>query len=142
MRKSPEPTDMILAKDYSHEPLFTIFCKHDTDRDGYLMKGEVTGALKEADIPVQNEDLAFEWLDRNFENRINYKQFRVVCEKARRICPDCRYENIESEVSDCEQEELLRTYWRRFDPERNGWCYADAVIDYLAADWGITVDPV
>ena len=34
----------------------------------------------------------------------------------------------------------MRAYWRRFDPERNGWCYADAVIDYLARDWGITVE--
>lgn len=34
---------------------------------------------------------------------------------------------------------MLRTYWHKFDPEKNGWCYADMVIDYLAKDWGIRV---
>lgn len=29
----------------------------------------------------------------------------------------------------------------KFDPERKGWCHADVVIDYLARDWGIEVEP-
>ena len=55
-------------RDYSHEPMYAIFARHDKDKDGYLKRGEVTQALAEANIRVVDEDLAFEWLDRNFEN--------------------------------------------------------------------------
>ena len=67
--------------------------------------------------------------------------------KASVICPLCNYlprpEEDERDLSDseCEQEDLLRTYWIRFDAEKKGWCYADVVIDYLGQDWGIEVDP-
>lgn len=45
----------------------------------------------------------------------------------------------DSSESDCDQEDLLNTYWRKFDAERSGWVYADDVIDFLAKDWGIEV---
>lgn len=94
-----------------------------------------------------DEERAFEWLDRNFENRLSYKQFRRACIKAAKLCPLCRYEPRADEAGgmssddECEQEDLLRTYWIRFDAEKRGWCYADVVIDYLGEDWGIEVDP-
>jgi len=56
-----------------------------------------------------------------------------------KLCPKCSYERADSSHSEDEQEDLLRTYWRKFDPEKNGWCYADVVIDFLAQDWGIEV---
>ena len=37
-------------RDYSHEPMFVIFKKHDTDNDGFLKKGQVKLALEEAGI--------------------------------------------------------------------------------------------
>ena len=116
--------------------MFQIFKKHDRDGDGYLKKGQVTDALTEAGIVVVYEEKARLSLDRYFENRLTYKEFRRAAEKAPKLCPDCQYA-IEAEYSDCEQEDLLRTYWLKFDPEKNGWCYTDVVIDYLAADWGI-----
>lgn len=126
-------------RDYSHEPMFHIFNKHDIDRDNYLKKGEVIDALKEAGITVVDEELAFEWLDRYFENRLSYKSFRRASEKAVKLCAKCSYERADSSHSEDDQEDLLRTYWRKFDPEKNGWCYADVVIDFLAQDWGIEV---
>ena len=96
--------------------------------------------MREAGIPVVDEDLAFEWLDRNFDTKISYKEFRRAAEKANVVCPICQYKRDPDESdSECEQEELLRTYWKKFDPERRGWVYADAVIDFLAQDWGIEV---
>lgn len=112
--------------------MHAIFTKHDTDSDGYLKQGEVKAALVEAGIPVVDEDLAFEWLDRNFENQLAYRDFRRATEKATVLCPQCSYAKHDSDESDCEQEDLLRTYWRKFDAERRGWVYADHVIDFLA----------
>jgi len=60
-------------RNYSHEPMFHIFSKHDRDKDNFLKKGEVIDALKEAGITVVDEELAFEWLDRYFENKLSYK---------------------------------------------------------------------
>lgn len=120
--------------------MYLIFTKHDKDKDGYLKRGEVTQALADANIRVVDEDLAFEWLDRNFENQLSYKDFRRASEKSTNVCPNCQYARPESSDEE-EQEELLRTYWRKFDPERKGWCYANVVIDYLAMDWGIAVEP-
>ena len=60
------------------------------------------------------------------------------------MCKKCNNQwkdDYMSSDSDCENEDLLRTYWIRFDPERKGYCYSDVVIDYLAQDWGIEVDP-
>lgn len=57
-----------VLRDYTQEPMHAIFVKHDRDKDGFLKMGEVTAALAEAGIRVVDEDLAFEWLDRNFEN--------------------------------------------------------------------------
>lgn len=71
--------------------MFQIFKKHDKDQDGFLRKGEVTKALGEAGIRVIDEDLAFEWLDRNFENKLSYKEFRRASEKSTIICPLCNY---------------------------------------------------
>ena len=89
-----------------------------------------------------DEDLAFEWLDRYFDNMLGYKEFRKAIEKATVVCNLCHYQYVEdSDDEEHAQEELLRTYWRKFDAERIGWVYADLVIDYLANDWGITVDP-
>ena len=89
-----------------------------------------------------DEDLAFDWLDRNFDNKINYSEFRRASEKAQPTCPHCAYQRVgDSSDSECDQEDLLRTYWRRFDPERNGWVDANVVIDYLSKDWGIEVEP-
>ena len=116
--------------------MYHVFVKHDKDKDGYLKRGEVTDALAEAGIRVVDEDLAFEWLDRNFENRLTYKEFRRASEKSTVLCTNCSYARAEESDEDG-SEELLRTYWRKFDPERNGWCYADVVIDYLAKDWGV-----
>lgn len=121
-----------------------VFKAHDTDKDEFLLKGQVKAALFQAGILVMDEERAFEWLDRNFENRISYKQFRRACLKAEWVCPDCNYQTQKggmSSDSECEQEDLLRTYWIKFDAEKKGWCYADIVIDFLAQDWGIEVDP-
>ena len=125
--------------------MYKIFKEADTSNDGYLYKGQVKAALAKAGIMVVDEERAFEWLDRNFDNKISYKQFRRACIKATRVCPQCNYEPRADEVgfssdSECEQEDLLRTYWLRFDAEKKGWCYADVVIDYLAQDWGIEVE--
>ena len=81
-----------------------------------------------------DEDLAFDWLDRDFNLSITYKEFRRAAEQANRVCPVCLYLRNPDDESDeeCEQEDLLRTYWKKFDPERRGWVYADAVIDFLA----------
>ena len=136
--KSAEESKNI-NRDSSHEPMHRIFQKHDTDQDGFLKRGEVTNALAEAGIRVVDEDLAFEWLDRNFENKLTYREFRRASEKSTVLCQSCQYARAESSDED-DQEELLRTYWRKFDPERNGWCYADVVIDYLAKDWGVQVE--
>lgn len=105
------------------------------------MQGEVKAALASAGIPVVDEDLAFEWLDRNFENKLSYREFRRATEKATTVCSQCNYARRpdESSESDCDQEDLLRTYWRKFDAERRGWVYANDVIDFLAKDWGIEV---
>ena len=73
-------------RDYTHEPMYHIFLKHDKDKDGYLKRGKVTKALAEAGIRVVDEDLAFEWLDRNFENKLTYKEFRRASEKSTVIC--------------------------------------------------------
>ena len=127
-------------KDYCHEPMFTIFTKHDKDKDGFLKQGEVKAALSEAGVQVMDEELAFDWLDKDFDNALSYKEFRRAAEKATNDCPDCHYaRHPDSSDSECEQEDLLRTYWRKFDPERRGWVHANKVIDYLAQDWGITV---
>ena len=83
-------------KDYSHEPMFHIFRKHDKDQDGLLKKGEVTEALGEAGIRVLDEDLAFEWLDRNFDNALAYREFRRATEKATVSCPVCQYHRNDS----------------------------------------------
>jgi hypothetical protein len=99
----------------------------------------VKAALKEAGIDVMDEELAFDWLDRDFDNQLTYKEFRRASEKAKVMCPQCSYARPESSDSECEQEDLLRTYWRKFDPERMGWVHADIVIDFLAEDWGIEV---
>ena len=76
-------------RDYSHEPMHAIFVRHDKDKDGYLKRGEVTKALADANIRVVDEDLAFEWLDRNFENKLTYKDFRRASEKSTVLCPIC-----------------------------------------------------
>ena len=46
----------------------------------------MTDALEEAGIPVMDEDLAFEWLDRYFDNMLGYKEFRRAIEKATIVC--------------------------------------------------------
>ena len=89
---------------------------------------------------VMDEERAFEWLDRYFENRVSYRQFRRACVKASEICQNCKYKIKDNESEECEQEDLLRTYWIRFDAEKKGWCYADVIIDFLATDWGIEVE--
>ena len=76
----------MVNRDYTHEPMFQIFRKHDKDQDGFLKRGEVTEALAEAGIRVVDEDLAFEWLDRNFENKLTYKEFRRASEKSTFPC--------------------------------------------------------
>ena len=134
----------VVSRDYTHEPMYTIFCMHDKDNDGYLMRGQVKGALKDAGVIVVDEERAFDWLDRNFEGKLCYKYFRRACTKAAVVCKKCNNnwkDDYMSSDSECEQEDLLRTYWIKFDPEKRGYCYADNVIDYLAADWGIEVDP-
>ena len=134
----------VISRGFSHEPMNQIFCIHDTDKDGYLNKGQVKIALKDAGIIVLDEERAFEWLDRNFEGKLSYKYFRRACTKAAVVCPKCNNQwkdDYMSSDSECEQEDLLRTYWIKFDPEKKGFCYADVVIDYLAQDWGIEVDP-
>ena len=72
---------------------------------------------------------------------LGYKEFRRSIEKATTVCNLCRYARDDSDDEENQQEELLRTYWRKFDAERIGWVYADLVIDYLANDWGVEVDP-
>ena len=89
-------------RDYSHEPMFAIFKKHDKDKDGFLGKGEVIDALAEAGIIVIDEELAFEWLDRYFENKLSYKAFRRASEKASRLCPKCNYARADSSHSEDE----------------------------------------
>ena len=79
------------------EPMYAIFRKHDTDQDGYLLRGEVKKALGAAGIAVVDEDLAFEWLDRYFENRLSYKEFRRAAEKAKVVCPACHYKTHDSD---------------------------------------------
>ena len=90
----------VVGRDYSHEPMFAIFSKYDKDKDGYLKKGDVTEALAEAGILVVDEDLAFEWLDRNFDNKLGYKEFRRASEKAPKLCPVCNYERPDSSESE------------------------------------------
>ena len=87
-------------RDYSHEPMYAIFKKHDKDQDGRLKKGEVIEALNECGIRVLDEDLAFEWLDRNFDNALEYKEFRRATEKATTPCPVCLYHRNDSSDED------------------------------------------
>ena len=146
VEKDEETGLAVVSRDFSQEPMYKIFKQADTSNDGWLYKGQVKAALAKAGIMVMDEERAFEWLDRNFENRLNYKQFRRAVIKASRICPLCNYEPRPEEAglssdSECEQEDILRTYWIRFDADKKGWCYADNVIDYLGQDWGIEVDP-
>ena len=74
-------------KDYSSEPMFAVFKRHDKDKDGHLKQGEVKAALKDAGITVIDEELAFDWLDRDFDNKLSYKEFRRASEKATVMCP-------------------------------------------------------
>ena len=60
--------------------------------------------LADAGIRVVDEDLAFEWLDRNFENKLSYKQFRRASEKAPVLCPVCNYNRDGSSDEEDEQE--------------------------------------
>ena len=115
----------VVSRDFSHEPMYSIFCMHDTDNDGYLLKGQVKEALKDAGVIVVDEERAFDWLDRNFEGKLCYKYFRRACTKAAVVCKKCNNnwkDDYMSSDSECEQEDLLRTYWIKFDPEKRGYC--------------------
>lgn len=112
--------------------------------DGFLERGEIVGALRAAGLGVSDEAKAIDWLDRDFDNRVSYKEFRAARKHSKhsKNCPMCQKGvDAESSNSDHEQEDLLRSYWKKFDPGRCGFVSADIVIDHICADWGIGIDP-